>query len=178
MNINNCPGELGIYVHGVWATEENANEQTERVSLSLDKAGYDIPLIGFSWDSNTSFSIDNIILSQYGWNLAKYIANSNGPLLAKFIQQFNDNCPNDKLRIIAHSLGSRVTLSAIQSLYDGNSGNTKKITSVHLLGAAIDNEQVSLNEQQCLDNNPQLPCSGKAIEHVVGTILQLIQSSR
>ena len=35
------------------------------------------------------------------------------------------------------------------------------------MGAAIDNEQVSLNEQQCLDNKPQLPCSGEAIEHVV-----------
>jgi len=49
-----------------------------------------------------------------------------GPLLGKFIQQFNDNCPNDKLRITAHSLGSRVTLSAIQSLYDGNSDILKK----------------------------------------------------
>ena len=27
-------------LHGVWATKEIANEQTERVSLSLEKAGY------------------------------------------------------------------------------------------------------------------------------------------
>ena len=80
LNINNCPGELAIYVHDVWATEETAEEQTERVYLSL-KAGYHIPIIGFRWDSNTSFSIDNIILSQYGWNLAKYIANSNGTFI-------------------------------------------------------------------------------------------------
>lgn len=164
LNINNCPGKLAIYVHGVWATKEIANEQTERVSLSLKKAGYDIPLIGFSWDSNTKLSLNDLSASEYGWNIAKSIANSNGPLLGKFIQQFNDNCPNDQLRIVAHSLGSRVTLSAIQWLYENSiADDSKKITSVHLLGAAIDDEQVSLIANQCNENNPPLPCSGKAI---------------
>lgn len=169
LNIGHCPGELAIYVHGVWATEENAEEQTERVFLSIKKAGYNIPLIGYSWDSNTGFSPDDISLSEQGWNVAKSIANSNGPLLGKFISQFSDDCPNDKLRIIAHSLGSRVTLSAIQSLYENSTlaDNSKKITSVHLLGAAIDDEQVSLIENQCSENNPPLPCSGKVIKDMV-----------
>jgi esterase/lipase superfamily enzyme len=57
-------------------------------------------------------------LSQTGWRIAKQIANENGPILAKFIDSFKDECQGSKLRIIAHSLGSRVTLSAIQSLYD------------------------------------------------------------
>ena len=174
LNINNCPGELAIYVHGVWATNEIANEQTERVSLSLEKAGYNIPLIGFSWDSNTIFSLNDLSLSKYGWDMAKSIANSNGPLLGKFIEQFNDNCPTDKLRIIAHSLGSRVTLSAIQWLYENSiADNSKKITSVHLLGAAIDDEQVSLIENQCNENYPPLPCSGKAISSEVGKFYSL-----
>jgi hypothetical protein len=177
LNINNCPGELAIYVHGVWATKEIANEQTERVSLSLEKAGYDIPVIGFSWDSNTAFSLDDLSLSEHGWNIAKIIANSNGPLLGKFIQQFNDDCPNDKLRIIAHSLGSRVTLSAIQSLYENSiADNSKKITSVHLLGAAIDDEQISVVENQCNENNPPLLCSGKAIYSEVENFYSLYNS--
>ncbi len=60
---------------------------------------------------------------------------------------FNNECPNEDLRIITHSLGPRVILSAIQSLYDCNShdGVSKIVTSVHLLGAAVDNEQVSIN---------------------------------
>ncbi|MGD1837973.1 MAG: hypothetical protein ACPKPY_07940 [Nitrososphaeraceae archaeon] len=29
MNIDNCPKELAIYVHGVWATDEIASKQTE-----------------------------------------------------------------------------------------------------------------------------------------------------
>jgi hypothetical protein len=51
-----------------------------------------------------------------------------------------------------HSLGSRVTLSAIQSLYDNFRNPTdisKKITSVHLLGAAVNDEQISLDPDEC-----------------------------
>ena len=80
-------------------------------SKPIEKSGSNIPVIGFSWDSNTA-------IDELGWNIAKSIANQNGPNLAKFIVDFKDKCPNDELRIIAHSMGSRVTLSAIQSLYD------------------------------------------------------------
>ena len=165
LNVNNiCPGELGIYVHGIWATEEDAEEQTERVFLSLLNSGYNIDLIGFSWDSDTPFSLDDINASQYGWKIAKNIANENGRLLAKFIDDFKEQCPADNLRIIAHSLGSRVILSALQSPSDNNTSTSKKITSIHLLGAAIDDEQVSLNQDECRFNIPPLRCSGVAIE--------------
>jgi hypothetical protein len=105
LNINNCPPELAIYVHGVWTDEDEAQEQTERVSLSIRKEGSNIPVIGFSWDSDTAFSPNNIDLSQTGWRIAKQIANENGPILAKFIDSFKDECQGSKLRIIAHSLG-------------------------------------------------------------------------
>ena len=165
-----CPGELAIYIHGVWATNGTAEEQTQRAYLSLKKEGYQIPLIGFSWDSNTSFSLDDINLSKHGWDIAKKIANKNGPLLAKFILDYKKECPNDKLRIIAHSLGSRVILSAMQSLHDNEIMNnnhsaawSKKIKSVHLLGAAVNAEQISLNQSDCTHNVPALKCSGVAI---------------
>ena len=90
---------------------------------------------------------------------------------------FKDKCPNDDLRIIAHSMGSRVTLSAIQSLYDSNPHDTisKIVTSVHLLGAAVDDEQVSVNNQyECnYINWPPFPCSGEAISLVVGHFYSL-----
>jgi hypothetical protein len=113
------------------------------------------------------------------------IANKNGPLLGKFISDFKDKCPNDKVRIIAHSLGSRVTLSAIQWLYDNdptqNNNNTnpsgnKKIASVHLLGAAVNNEQISENQGYCTYNLPPLKCSGKAIKSEVGHFYNLYDS--
>jgi hypothetical protein len=158
LNSNACPGELGFYLHGWWASPEEAIEQTERVFLSLQKSDYDIPILGFSWNSHT------------GWDTSKKIANGNGPLLADFIKEFKDDCPTDDVRMIAHSLGSRVALSAIQSLYDTYSHETvsKILKSVHLLGAAVDNEQVSLDDlNECrFVNNPPLKCTGEAISLV------------
>ena len=170
---NDCPGELAIYVHGIWANDSQAEEQTDRVSLSLQDSGYSIPLIGFSWDSNTAFSLDNVTLSYHGWMIAKKIANENGPILGKFISDYKTECPEDKIRIIAHSLGSRVTLSALQWIHDNikeqNNNNTlKEITSVHLMGAAVNNDQISTNPNDCISYTPYLPCSGEAIQSEVG----------
>jgi hypothetical protein len=159
LRTSNCPGELAIYIHGWGADNRHAMEQTDRVSLSLQRSHYNIPLIGFIWKSD----ID--------WNKAKKIANENGDVLADFIKRYKDECPTDTLRLIAHSLGSRVTLSAIQSLSDDYPHGTisKIIASVHLLGAAVDNEQVSLdNQRECLlVNSPPLRCTGEAINLVV-----------
>ena len=171
VNSNNCPGELAIYVHGVWATPEAAKEQTERVSLSLQELKYKIPVIGFSWSSDTLFSLDNPTLSNKGWNIAKIIANNNGPLLAKLILGYKEICPKDEIRLIAHSLGSRVTLSALQSLYDND--NKSIIESVHLLGGAVDDEQISLNSQDCAKNVPKLECSGEAINSTTRVFFNL-----
>lgn len=177
-NSNNCPPghQLAIYVHGIRANKNQAIEQIQRVLLSLQKSGYNIPLIGFSWDSDTPFSLDDPILTYNGWNMAKKIANENGPILGKFIIDFKKDCPNDKVRIIAHSLGARVTLSALQWIEDnyintqGNSSNngidnvSKLIASVHFLGAAVNNKQVSTNPSDCISFMPPLPYSGDAIE--------------
>ncbi len=173
LNIKDCPGELAIYVHGIWASDLQAEEQSDRVSLSLRDSGYGIPMIGFSWDSNTVFSLDNATLSYHGWMIAKKIANENGPILGKFISDYKTECPEDKIRIIAHSLGSRVTLSALQWIHDNineqNDNNTsKEITSVHLMGAAVNNDQISTNHNDCISYTPYLPCSGEAIQSEVG----------
>jgi hypothetical protein len=171
LNGNNCPGELAIYVHGIWATPEEAKEQTERVYLSLQDINYEIPVIGFSWSSDTSFSLNDPILSKKGWDIAKVIANKNGPLLAKFINEYKKICQNDEIRLVAHSLGSRVTLSALQSLYDDD--KYRIIDSVHLLGAAVDDEQISLDSQNCADNIPKLECSGEAINSTTRVFFNL-----
>ncbi len=173
LNITDCPGELAIYVHGIWASDLEAEEQTDRVSLSLQDLGYSIPLIGFSWDSNTAFSLDNATLSYHGWMIAKKIANENGQILGKFIFDYKTECPEDKIRIIAHSLGSGVTLSALQWIHDDineqkDNNTSKEITSVHLMGAVVNNDQISTNPNDCISYMPYLPCSGEAIQSEVG----------
>jgi hypothetical protein len=178
LETNGCPPEIAIYVHGVWADQDIANEQTERVYLSLKNLNYNNPVLGYIWDSDTPFSLADENISQHGWDTAKEIANKNGPLLAKFVFDFKKKCPDSEIRLVAHSLGSRVVLSSLQSLnndeqfanLDTNNNETstsKIIKSVHLMGAAVDDEQLSINPSECIFNIPALECSGIPIEKQV-----------
>jgi len=48
LNGQNCPPEIAIYVHGVWADEQKATEEFGRVDLSVKANRYNIPIVGFS----------------------------------------------------------------------------------------------------------------------------------
>lgn len=150
--ITGCPPEVVVYVHGVWVGDnslEKPNEVFNRLKLSLQSNNYQFPLIGYSWDSDTD-------VSPKGWNIAKQIAAKNGDLLAIFISDYKHQCPQTEIRVVAHSLGSRVVLDALEYLNNGtiqNNGNIR-ISSIHLLGAAVDNEEVSKNPNDWNDDNP------------------------
>ncbi len=155
-----CPSqkEIAIYIHGVWTDEPSANEQVNRLSMSLEANDNIIPLIGFSWDSNTSFGKE-------GWKNAKAIAEKNGPKLAKFILDFKSKCEDSDIRLIAHSLGAAVVNSTLISLSNNqelNATNDFNLTSVHLLGAAIDRSEIAANAT-----------FGRAIESVVDNFYNL-----
>jgi esterase/lipase superfamily enzyme len=94
-----------------------------------------------------------------GWGIAEIIAKKNGPKLAHFIFDLKDNCPNTDIRLIAHSLGARLVLSALNSLHNENQEwNNKnfKVASVHLMGAAVDDEEPSKNYIDSI-NQPKAP---------------------
>lgn len=145
LQINDCPPqkEIAIYIHGFLVNgktlgSENATEIFDRARLSLNNTGYDVTLIGFNWDSDIS--------NDKAWEVAKYVAKSNGLKLAQFILDFKKDCPQTDVRLIAHSLGSRIVLSSLDALNENQEWNNNKnftIASVHLLGAAVDNEEVS-----------------------------------
>ena|SRR5215211_2691058 len=140
LNTRQCLGEWAMYVHGVWTDREAAIEQAERIDLSLpsDKK---IPIFVFFWEGDTS-------LSPFGWDRAKSNADDVGHELADVIAESKSACPTDKIRLIAHSLGSRVVLSALDSLENNNTRWKQErfnITSVHLMGAAVDDEKISKN---------------------------------
>lgn len=162
-----CPEEIVIFIHGWGANEDEAKERFDRVKLSLENNSYTYPLVGFSWDSDQA------------WLGAKFVAKDNGPLLAKFIVDTMDKCKKQeptkevKIRLIAHSLGARVVLSSLDSLNKNqiwNDGNFK-IASVHLLAAAVDDEEVSMYPKDILNDltNWGSPKSdyGKAIQEEV-----------
>jgi pimeloyl-ACP methyl ester carboxylesterase len=139
-----CPPEVAIFIHGWSASQTDAKEQLDRVKLSLESNHYNISLIGLSWDSNTD------------WTTAKALTKENGPMLAQFLLNFKEKCTNSQIRLIAHSLGARVALSTLDSLDNNPSWNNEdfKIKSVHLMGAAVDSEEVSTNPGDIPDEFP------------------------
>ena len=146
---SDCPPEIAIYVHGFNRDDIEAKEEFNRLQTSLLHNNYRIPLVGFSWDSKTD------------WFTAKTNAIQNGPNLAKVITNFTEKCSNTNIRILAHSLGASVVNSTLVSLNE-NVTLTSKISSVHLLGAAINNSLIAENT-----------LLKKAIENKVGKFYNL-----
>lgn len=154
-NGTECQKEIAIYIHGIWVGPMSLENQTvifDRAAKSLTANNYTFPLIGFSWDSDTIISPNGT-----GWLAAKLIAKENGPKLAQFISDYKNKCQGTDIRLIAHSMGARVVLSALESLYHNQEWNSKhfKIKSVHLMGAAVDNEEVAKSASYII-NNPSL----------------------
>jgi hypothetical protein len=159
LQIESFPSEVVIYIHGFWRDEIDAEEEFDRIQISLTHNNYKNPLIGFSWDSKTHWDIKK------AWDNAKTIAEDNGPKLAQFIIDFKNKCPNTNIRLIAHSLGAAIVDSTLVNLdknEDWKSSSYSKIKSVHLLGAAISNKLIAKNTP-----------FGKAIDHVVDKFYNL-----
>jgi pimeloyl-ACP methyl ester carboxylesterase len=139
-----CPTELAVYIHGVWVGSnslEKPEQIFDRAKKSIAANNFAIPLVGFSWDSDTKI----LPADGTGWITAKVIAKENGPKLAQFISDYKNKCQATEIRLIAHSMGARVALSTLESLYKNQEWNNKnfKIASVHLMGAAVDDEEVA-----------------------------------
>lgn len=127
--------EIAVMVHGLRNDSSGAVAKTVIAKNRLWKLGYTHPVVGFSYDSNTT-----------GAHLIKYakralvtgqkIAVKNGRNMSQFICDFKNSSPNTKIRLMGHSLGTQVILSAIEYLsrYTVNHGI---IESVHFFGASI-----------------------------------------
>lgn len=138
------------------------------MKLSLQSNNYEFPLIGYTWDSDTDVSPE-------GWNTAKKIAAKNGEILAIFINDYKQQCPQTEIRIVAHSLGARVVLDALEFLNNDtlqNNGNSN-ISSIHLVGAAIDDEEVSTNPNDANDDNPSSsPSYDPSVKSIYGNAIE------
>lgn len=145
---NICYNETAIFVHGWGVDESEAKERYDRLKMSLEKNNYTYPLVGLSWDSDAE------------WLAAKFIATWNGPKLADFITSIMNHCREQqpekdlRIRLIGHSLGARVILSTLDSLHKNAIWNSKDFTisSVHLMAAAVDDEEVSIDPKHVVDD--------------------------
>lgn len=142
--LESCPSEIVFFVHGFDNNKDKAEEMLDRVKMSLEHNNYnDIPLVGYSWPSDTGFT-------PAGWTKAKELSVDEGQKLADFIFNYIDKCHQEfnkksEVRLIGHSLGARLILSTLENLNNNQTWNDSgyKITSVHLLGAAVDNEEIT-----------------------------------
>lgn len=127
-----APEELLVHVHG-WRNEANeAVEGFEEAREAYRANGYDHPVVGFNWDSDSSV---------FGWWDSTEIAEENGKKLAKFVYDYRERNPDTRLRLVCHSLGARVLLRSVEVLNDSNV--TDFVDSITLLGGAADNDAVS-----------------------------------
>jgi hypothetical protein len=172
-----CQSEITIFVHGWEESEDLVKERLNRVKLSLEQNNYTYPLVGFNWPSDTA------------WFGAKFIARENGLNLANFILYVKDKCPDTDVRLLAHSLGARVVLSSLDILHknpawnnnnNNNNNNNFIIKSVDLMGAAVDDEEVSTNPQDILIDQTNWGTAksdyGEAIEDQVINFSNLFSS--
>lgn len=122
------PDEIVVFIHG-WLNKSPGDRGTFSTARdALRAAGYDQPVVGYSYDADTWLS---------RWWQATEIAELNGPKLTAFVEDLRAASPNTDVRIIAHSLGARVALSALKA--DGDD----TITSIALLGGAVNDESVA-----------------------------------
>ena len=127
--------ELTIMIHGLQNDNAGAIAKVVLARNRLRKLGYFHPVIGFSYDSNTT----GAHLLIYALTVGQIIAKKNGHNLGKFIVDFKNTSPKTKIRLIGHSLGSQVILSTVEYLAKKKQ-NSGIIESIHFFGASITND--------------------------------------
>lgn len=105
--------EVVVVVHGMRNDSAGASAKVDIATGRLRSLGYAHPVIGFSYDS------DVLGAHKTGSGplaTAKAVAAKNGAHLAWFLEDFGKSSPDTRVRLVGHSLGSEVILSALGRL--------------------------------------------------------------
>lgn len=127
--------ELTIMIHGLRNNNAGAIAKVVIAKNRLRQLGYSFPVIGYSYDSNTT-GAHLFKHAKRSLSAGLIIAKKNGRNLSLFIQDFKRESPDTKIRLMGHSLGSQVILSTIEQL-SKKPKNKGIIESVHFFGASI-----------------------------------------
>ena len=122
-------------IHGLRNDNAGAVAKVLLARNRLRKLGYSHPVIGFSYDSNTT-GAHLIKHAKHALAVGQNIAKKNGRNLGKFIEDFKNTNPKTKIRLMGHSLGSQVILSTIVYLAKKKQ-NSGIVESVYFFGASI-----------------------------------------
>ena len=127
--------EITIMIHGLRNDNAGAVAKILLARNRLRTLGYSYPVIGFSYDSNTT-GAHLIKHAKHALAVGQTIAKKNGRYLGKFIENFKSSSPKTKIRLMGHSLGSQVILSTIEYLAKKKQ-NVGVIESIYFFGASI-----------------------------------------
>ncbi len=122
-------------IHGLRNDNAGAVAKVLLAKKRLRKLGYSHPVIGFSYDSNTT-GAHLTKHAKHALTVGQTIAKKNGRNLGIFIEDFKSINPKIKIRLMGHSLGSQIILSAIEYLAKKKQ-NIGIIESVYFFGASI-----------------------------------------
>jgi esterase/lipase superfamily enzyme len=123
--------EITIMIHGLRNNKSAALAKFAISQSRLRRLGYSHPVIGFSYDSNTK-GVQYKSHELHATKIGVIIAKKNGKNLAKFIIDTKRKFPHLKIRLLGHSLGSQVILSALHHLK-----NKQIIEAAYVFGASI-----------------------------------------
>jgi esterase/lipase superfamily enzyme len=137
--------DIFVVVHGLNNTETKAENRFALARESLQKCGYSGTVVGFSWDGSTNRDP----FGATGYREAKHNSMATGPMLAQFLSDLHAFNPDAKIRIIGYSMGARLVVEALHVLVSDPKfkGKTWKLATGHLVGAAIDNEQLQVDDR-------------------------------
>ena len=128
-------------IHGLRNNTSGALTKFVIAKRRLVHLGYKNPVIGYSYDSNTT-GAQYILHALHALHIGVIIANKNGRNLAKFVIDFKQKSPETKIRLMGHSLGAHVILSTIKNLAK-NTKNKGIIEAVYLFGGSIPSDALS-----------------------------------
>ncbi|WP_067960311.1 DUF726 domain-containing protein [Nitrosopumilus sp. Nsub] len=130
--------ELTIMIHGLRNDNAGAIAKVVLAKNRLRKLNYSHPVIGYSYDSNTT-GAHLVKYAKRSLSVGQKIAKKNGKNLGKFIEDFKSENPNIKIRLMGHSLGTQVILSTLEYLAK-KKNNFGIVEGVYFFGASITEE--------------------------------------
>ena len=128
--------EVAVMVHGLRNDRAGALAKAVIARGRLRRLGYRHPVAGFSYDSNVAGARAAATAAR-ALAVGRVIARKNGRNLALFVSDLRSLGPGIRVRLLGHSLGSHVILSALGRLGRG------EVESVHLFGASVPADSLS-----------------------------------
>jgi hypothetical protein len=133
--------EFTVMIHGLRNNKQGALAKFAMAQKRLSQLGYKHPVVGFSYDSNTK-GVQYKSCEAKATKIGRIIARKNGHNLAKFILDFKKQHPNTKIRLMGHSLGTEVIISAIHHLR----GKKNIVESAYFFGSSVPADSIRLQK--------------------------------